>query len=210
MPDFRIEATCPAPVAGVDEAGRGPLAGPVYAAAAILAPADLPHDVYDGLDDSKALDKEMRAALYDALYAAQAAGSAWLAIAHATVAEIDRLNILGATLLAMRRAVAALPRRPAYVLVDGNRPPDLPHPVETIVKGDGRCCSIAAASILAKVARDRTMAALAREHPAYGWDHNAGYATQAHRDALARLGPTPHHRAAYAPVVAARQAQLVF
>lgn len=208
MPDFRIERTCPAPVAGVDEAGRGPLAGPVFAAAAILVAERLPAGLIDALNDSKLLAKAAREELFGALHRAQALGAAWLAVAQADVAEIDRLNILGATMLAMQRAVAGLARRPAYVLVDGNRAPDLPCAVETIVKGDGRCCSIAAASIIAKVSRDRVMAALARQHPAYGWEHNAGYATQTHRDALARIGPSRHHRAAYAPVIAARQGLL--
>ncbi len=208
MPDLRIEMTCPAPVAGVDEAGRGPLAGPVVAGAAILDIAALPHDIVESLDDSKALAREEREALYDALHTAAAAGVAWLGLGQASVAEIDRLNILGATMLAMQRAVAALERRPAYALVDGNRPPDLPCAVETIVKGDRRCFCIAAASIIAKVTRDRMMTAPARDHPDYGWEHNAGYATQEHRDALARLGPSPHHRAAYAPVAAARQSEL--
>lgn len=196
MPDFAAEqgvAGWPlVPVAGVDEVGRGPLAGPVTAAAVILDPSRLPA----GLDDSKRLSAARRAALAEELRAC-----AIVSVAHASVAEIDRLNILHAALLAMRRAVEGLPRTPAHVLVDGNRtPPDLPCPATPLVKGDARSLSIAAASIIAKVARDALMAELARQHPGYGWERNAGYPTPAHLDALKRLGVTPHHRRSFAPV----------
>ncbi len=196
MPDLSLEiaarARYGAPVAGVDEAGRGPWAGPVMAAAVILDPAVAP----PGLDDSKKLSAPRRAALCAAILAGAEVG-----IGRADCAEIEALNILGATFLAMRRAVAALPRSPAAVLVDGNRLPDgLPCPAEAAVKGDARSLSIAAASIVAKVTRDRVMAALDAEFPGYGWASNAGYGTAAHRSALARLGATPHHRRGFAPV----------
>jgi len=179
-------------VAGVDEAGRGPLAGPVAAAAVVLRPGRIP----DGLNDSKMLTARQRAVLFDALRRAADVGLAW-----ASVAEIDRLNIRAASLLAMRRAVARLAAPPRHALIDGDAiPPGLPCPAAAVVKGDARCLSIAAASIVAKVARDRAMAALAQAHPGYGWDANKGYPTQAHRAALQRLGVTPHHRRSFKPV----------
>lgn len=147
------------------------------------------------IDDSKKLPRATREALYDPIR-----DHVEIGIGIADIAEIDRLNILQATLLAMRRAVAALPSAPAYALVDGNIPPVLPCPVRTVVTGDSLCLSIAAASIVAKVTRDRMMAALAAEHPGYGWERNAGYGTEEHRDALQRLGITPHHRRSFAPV----------
>ncbi|MBK5934895.1 RNase HII [Rhodovulum imhoffii] len=179
-------------VAGVDEVGRGPLAGPVTAAAVILNPANLP----TGLNDSKKLTASRRAALFGAILA-----GAEVSVAHASVAEIDRLNILQASHLAMCRAVAGLPRAPELALVDGNRlPRDLPCPGQAVVKGDGRSLSIAAASIVAKVTRDRIMAGLARDFPGYGWEKNAGYPTRTHLAALQSLGVTPHHRRSFAPV----------
>lgn len=192
VPGFDIENGCPGPVAGVDEAGRGPLAGPVAAAAVILDPAAVP----PGLNDSKKLTAARRAALFEAIEA-----SAQVSLAWASVEEIDRLNIRAASLLAMRRAVDGLGLRPAHVLIDGNALPDrLPCPATAVVKGDALSLSIAAASIIAKVARDRLMAELARKHPGYGWEANQGYPTQAHRDALQHLGLTPHHRRSFAPV----------
>ena len=147
------------------------------------------------IDDSKKLPRATREALYDPIR-----DHVEIGIGIADIAEIDRLNILQATLLAMRRAVTALPSAPAYALVDGNIPPILPCPVRTVVTGDSLCLSIAAASIVAKVTRDRMMAALAAEHPGYGWERNAGYGTEEHRNALQRLGITPHHRRSFAPV----------
>ena len=191
MPDFALERAAGGLVAGVDEAGRGPLAGPVVAAAAILRPGAIPA----GLDDSKRLSPARREALFAALTA-----SARIGIALADIAEIERLNILGATMLAMQRAVEALPAVPDLALIDGNRTPDLVCPARAIVRGDGRSLSIAAASIAAKVFRDRIMADLARQYPGYGWERNAGYGTAEHRAALARLGPTIHHRRSFAPV----------
>jgi ribonuclease HII len=192
-PDFALECALDGPVAGVDEAGRGPWAGPVVAGAAVLDPADLPN----GIADSKTLSRARREALYDAL-----AACARIGVGIASVAEIDRLNILGATMLAMRRAVDDLGVMPGHVLVDGNRLPALDCPATAVVRGDARCVSIAAASIVAKVTRDRIMADLARAHPAFGWDHNAGYGTAEHRAALDAHGVTPHHRRSFAPVAA--------
>lgn len=196
LPDFNHETRAFArgqqPVAGVDEVGRGPLAGPVIAAAVILDPARIP----PGLADSKALTARTRDRLHDEIRASALAVS----VAEASVEEIDRLNILHASLLAMQRAVAALPA-PGFVLVDGNRlPPGLPCPAEAVVKGDATCLSIAAASIVAKVVRDRLMVDLAQQHPGYGWEANAGYPTKAHLEALLHLGITPWHRRSFGPV----------
>lgn len=179
-------------VAGVDEAGRGPLAGPVTAAAVILDPARIP----EGLDDSKKLGARRREFL-----AGQIMASCDWAVGHASVAEIDALNILRASHLAMCRAVAGLRRRPCLALVDGNMlPRDLPVPGQAVVRGDALSLSIAAASILAKLLRDRIMVDLAQQYPGYGWEANAGYPTRAHREALQDLGVTPHHRRSFAPV----------
>ena len=179
-------------VAGVDEVGRGPLAGPVTAAAVILPARGIPR----GIEDSKALSPAARERL-----AARILAVADCAIAHASVAEIEALNIYHAAHLAMTRAIAALGQRPCFVLVDGNRlPPDLPCAARAIVKGDAVCLSIAAASIIAKVARDRIMVDLAQQHPGYGWETNAGYGTRAHHAGLRAQGVTPHHRRGFAPI----------
>lgn len=179
-------------IAGVDEVGRGPLAGPVTAAAVILPEAGLP----DGLNDSKKLTPARREVL-----AAWIAAHCDCAVVHVGVEEIERLNILRASHLAMCRALSALRQRPCLALIDGNRLPEgLDCPGETIVKGDALSLSIAAASILAKVARDRLMVDLAQQHPGYGWEANAGYPTPAHLQALLDLGVTPHHRRSFAPV----------
>jgi ribonuclease HII len=195
-PDFSFETTAHAralaPVAGVDEVGRGPLAGPVTAAAVILDPARIPQ----GLGDSKALSSTKRERLF-----AEIMGSAQVSVAHATVEEIDALNILRASHLAMQRAVAGLAIPPAHVLVDGNLiPAGLQGRAEAIVKGDAKSLSIAAASIIAKVTRDRIMVDLAQQHPGYGWEINAGYPTKQHLEALLNLGVTPWHRRSFRPV----------
>lgn len=181
-------------VVGVDEVGRGPLAGPVLACA-VLLPDDISR-LGPGVTDSKLISARQRERLAPVLRDVCRYG-----LGEASVAEIDRLNILQATFLAMRRAVAALGFVPDHALVDGPLlPPDLPCPATPIVDGDQHSLSIAAASILAKVARDRLMAELAQAHPGYGWEKNAGYGTRAHLQALIRLGPTPHHRRSFAPV----------
>ena len=190
-PDLEFERRAPQPVAGIDEAGRGPWAGPVVAAAVILDPRRIPA----GLDDSKKLPAARRQALHDELMVSARTG-----IGAAGVDEIDRLNILEATMLAMSRALAALPVPPAHALVDGTRAPLFACPATTVVKGDARCLSIAAASIIAKVTRDRLMADLARSFPGYGWERNAGYGTPEHRRALECLGLTPHHRRSFRPI----------
>ncbi len=197
MPDFALEMSCPGLVCGVDEAGRGPLAGPVVAAAVILDRRRLPKALRRGLDDSKKLSaperEEFAAMLYDC-------AGAEIGIGAASVIEIDRRNILQATLAAMCRAVAALPRRPVVALVDGNVPPPLPCPVRTVIGGDGLSLSIAAASVIAKVTRDRLMRRLALRYDGYGWTTNVGYGTPEHQQALKLLGLTPHHRRSFAPV----------
>lgn len=195
-PDFTREAAHGGLVAGVDEVGRGPLAGPVVAAAVVF-PHGVPGALAPMLDDSKRLSPAAREAAFDAM---RASGAAWIAVAAASVPEIARLNILHASLLAMRRAVLRLPRLPDLALVDGNKLPDLPCPAQAVVGGDAASLSIAAASIAAKVVRDRCMARLARRYPAYGWDGNAGYPAPTHRAALERLGATPHHRAGFGTV----------
>ncbi|HMO28628.1 ribonuclease HII [Enterovirga sp.] len=185
-------------VAGLDEVGRGPLAGPVVAAAVILDMRRIPK----GLGDSKALSAERREELFLEILAGASVG-----IASVAAAEIDRINIRQATLAAMCRALAALPCRPDAALVDGNDPPPLPCPVETVIKGDASVPSIAAASIVAKVVRDRMMQRLALLHPAYGFTTNVGYSTAAHLAALGREGPCPHHRRSFAPVRVAAAAR---
>lgn len=181
----------PGLIAGVDEVGRGPLAGPVVAAAVILDGTHIP----DGLNDSKKLSAGRRIELFAAL-----TETATIGIGAASVAEISHLNIRNATFLAMQRAVKSLCPPPARVLVDGNAAPDFGCPATPVIGGDARCESIAAASIVAKVIRDRLMVRLAARFQGYGWERNMGYPTQEHRDALARLGATPHHRPGFAPV----------
>ena len=200
MPDFsheRQHASCyGSRVAGVDEAGRGPLAGPVVAAAVVF-PRGVNRRLAKLLDDSKKLTPTARQAAYAALRRAHLVE---IGVGAASVAEIERLNILHASMLAMRRAVARLPSVPDVAIVDGNYPPALPCPVHCVVGGDAASFSIAAASVVAKVVRDRAMERLARRWPGYGWDANAGYGTASHRDALWRLGPTRHHRSSFGTV----------
>lgn len=195
-PDFTFEAALLAQgylrIAGVDEVGRGPLAGPVTAAAVILRPDDIP----EGLNDSKKLTSKARERL-----AREIEARCEVAIAHASVAEIDEMNILRASHLAMRRAVEALVPAPDYLLIDGNLiPAGLAPPARAVIKGDARSVSISAASIVAKTCRDRIMVGLAQQHPGYGWETNAGYPSKTHREALQNLGVTPHHRRSFKPV----------
>jgi ribonuclease HII len=204
MPDFAIERRCDGVVCGIDEAGRGPLAGPVVAAAVIIDRRRFRGELRRVLDDSKVLSCALRESCYDGLRAGVRSGIVGIGIGAASVGEIERINVLRANLLAMRRAVAALAARtgvaPDVALVDGNVAPSLPCVVRTIVKGDSLSLSVAAASVVAKVTRDRIMRALARRHPGYGWETNAGYATAAHVEAIRRLGVTPHHRRSFEPI----------
>ena len=197
MPNFRIEQRHEGFVAGVDEAGRGPLAGPVLAAAVIIDRTKARRGLLRLLDDSKALTGEERQKAWLALKASDAVA---IGIGAASAREIDRFNILQASLLAMRRAVVALPLPPTVALVDGNKAPRLACPVETVVSGDSLSYSIAAASIVAKVTRDHIMRLLDVRHPGYGWATNAGYSVPQHLAALRELGPTPHHRQSFAPL----------
>lgn len=195
-PDYDIESDLTGQgylrIAGVDEVGRGPLAGPVVAAAVILDPQAIP----EGLNDSKKLSARRRAYLER-----EVLRSAHVGIAQASAAEIDEHNILRASHIAMMRAVDALDVRPDFLLIDGNLlPSGLDLPGQAIVKGDGRSVSIAAASIMAKMRRDRLMVDLAQQHPGYGWEKNMGYPTKQHREALRDLGVTPHHRRSFKPV----------
>jgi ribonuclease HII len=189
----------PIRTAGVDEAGRGPLAGPVFAAAVVL-PRRLSPALAVSLDDSKKLTPEERERAFALLLVARSRGQVEIAVGAASVAEIERINILQAALLAMRRAVGRLALLPDLALVDGNQPPRLDCQVRCIIGGDATVPAISAASIVAKVLRDRAMARLAVRHPGYGWEQNAGYATVAHRAALRLLGPTPHHRPGFGTV----------
>jgi len=195
-PHFRRERSLAAegiwPVAGVDEAGRGPLAGPVAAAAVVLDPRNLPK----GLNDSKMLSAGVRDILFEDIMRRAAA----VTVAFSSATEIDRINIRQATLSAMRRALAGLSVSPSYVLIDGNDlPANLACEGETIIAGDASSLSIAAASIVAKVTRDRMMRRLCQLHPQYGFSQHFGYATKAHRTAIERHGPSPFHRLTFAP-----------
>ncbi|MDB4111644.1 ribonuclease HII [Yoonia sp.] len=196
QPDFSFEQAALTRgffrIAGVDEVGRGPLAGPVCAAAVILDPQNIP----DGLNDSKRLTAKRRDALFD-----QIMDAADVSLAEATVAEIDEHNILRASHIAMVRAIAGLRQAADYALIDGNMiPRGLEISSETIIKGDARSLSISAASIVAKVWRDRHMVDLAQQFPHYGWERNAGYPTAQHKLGLERFGVTPHHRRSFKPI----------
>lgn len=195
-PNDRLEREHGGRVAGVDEVGRGPLAGPVLACAVIFT-AGIPRRLRPLINDSKALTPTQRKTAYEALLRCTGIE---IGVGAASVAEILRLNILHAAMLAMRRAVARLPAPPDLALIDGNCTPPLPCPTRCCIGGDATSLSIAAASIIAKVVRDRAMARLAARHPHYGWHENAGYGTRAHRAALLTYGPTPHHRAAFGTV----------
>lgn len=194
-PTFELEAAEQqlgmSPVCGVDEAGRGPWAGPVVAAAVILDPSRIP----DNIDDSKAMDEDSRAFLYNRIMKVADVG-----VGIAEIDRIDRENILGATLWAMSVAVAGLRSKPRLVLIDGNRSPRIEIETRTIVKGDAKCLSIAAASIIAKVTRDRIMMALARDYPGYGFERHKGYGTPEHQAAIDRLGVCALHRRSFKPV----------
>ena len=208
MPDFALEQSvwehaidllmppCAGLIAGVDEAGRGPWAGPVVAAAVIFPDLKISKYLQDNLNDSKKLSASKRRTLFAKLHES----GAFIGVGQASVQEIDSLNILQATFLAMKRAISDLPRAPVYALVDGNREPELPCPVKSVVKGDSLSLSIAAASVIAKVTRDNIMADLAKEFPFYGWETNAGYGTAAHEKGLRDYGICVHHRKSFEPI----------
>ena len=200
VPCFKIEKAFPEPLAGVDEAGCAPLAGPVVAAAVVLDRTRFPR----GINDSKVVPPKDREAICARLYKVAQVG-----VGIATVEEIDSLNIYWARMLAMTRAVEALGFDPAWVLVDGNATPRWDRPSKPIVAGDAKCRSIAAASIVAKVTRDRMMADYARAYPGYGWESNKGYPTPDHCRALKELGPTPLHRQSFARVREQMQLELL-
>ena len=195
-PDFSLEDKIPGPVCGIDEAGRGPLAGPVVAACVHIPKDVRVFEFIKYINDSKKLTDKKREFLFIKITEHCSYG-----IAHCTPYEIDEMNILQASLTAMERAFALMPQQAEHALIDGNKiPKNLPCSCTPVVKGDARSISIAAASILAKVTRDRIMRALAQDHPHYGWERNAGYPTAEHRAALALHGPTEHHRRSFGPV----------
>lgn len=201
-PNLALEKELGGLVAGIDEAGRGPWAGPVVAAAVIIKSKTL-----GGVDDSKKLDKEKREKLFEVIQERCIIG-----VGIVEPAEIDRLDILGATYLAMRIALENLPEKPDHAIIDGNRlPRNLPCPARTLIKGDAKSKSVAAASIIAKVTRDRIMQKLHEEFPHYGWDNNVGYGTRAHIEGLKKHGFTIHHRKSFAPVLEiVNQLELVY
>ena len=200
MPDFAHERRIGGIVAGIDEAGRGPLAGPVVAACVTLDMARTPRKLKRLIDDSKKLSREARATAFAQLAALRADGIVAIGVGAASVAEIDRVNILQATFLAMRRALCRLPKQPDHALIDGDKvPPGLSCAATALIGGDGLSLSIAAASIVAKVLRDRAMHRLSLRYPGFGWTTNVGYGTDEHTQGLAQLGPTPHHRLSFAP-----------
>jgi len=202
MPDFEFEDKCQGLVAGIDEAGRGPWAGPVVAGAVVFLEHDVDAYLLQNLNDSKKLSAAKREILYEKLFQARNEGKLLLGIGQAEVEEIDSLNILQATFLAMERAIAALPKYPDFAFVDGNQKPvGIRCPSQTIIKGDARSYSIAAASIVAKVYRDRLMQKLAEEYPMYGFEKNAGYGTKLHIDGLKQYGVVRGiHRLSYRPI----------
>lgn len=203
MPDFLLEDACNGLVAGVDEAGRGPWVGPVVAGCAVFLCREVDEQLLANLNDSKKLSKKKREMLFDLLQIEAKKGHMLLGIGEASAAEIDDINILNASFLAMKRAIADAKVKPAMVLIDGNRlPKEFDYAAKAVVKGDGRSYSIAAASILAKVYRDRLLEKMAEKYPGYGFEKNAGYGTKEHIAGLKKLGITPEHRQSYAPIKA--------
>ena len=201
MPDFSIENEYDFDVAGIDEAGRGPWAGPVVAAAVIIKNHQLAADLTLNLDDSKKISPLKREKLFARLLQEQKAGHIQIGIGQASCQEIDEFNILQATFLAMKRALEKIPNQPKLALLDGNQTPIVfPCPCRSIVKGDGRSLSIAAASIVAKVYRDHLMKELAKKYPGYGFEKNSGYGTSLHLQGLKKYGVTPEHRHSYKPI----------
>ena len=203
MPDFKFEDKLGPMVAGIDEAGRGPWAGPVVAGAVIFLNRDVDTALLEGLDDSKKLTAKKREYLYGLLFEEQKKGKLAIGIGEASCREIDEMNILQATFLAMRRAYDALGTNPKAALIDGNqKPKNFPCPVQTVIKGDALSFSISAASIVAKVYRDRLMADLASRYPYYAFEKNAGYGTAVHIAGLKEHGICPEHRCSYKPIQA--------
>ena len=195
MPDFSRELALGGTVAGIDEAGRGSWAGPVFAAAVVLDFSKLSDELKYGLNDSKVVSPNRRGRLCSMLHA-----EAQIGVGRAEVIEIENINIMQASFIAMKRALKLIPSPVDFALVDGNQAPKLPCAVETLVKGDSLSLSIAAASIVAKVHRDREMSILAKDFPGYGWERNAGYGTWEHQEALVQLGITKHHRKTFSPM----------
>ncbi len=203
MPDFLLEDEISGVVAGVDEAGRGPWVGPVVAGCAVFVKRNVDERLLENLNDSKKLSKKKREMLYDLLQAEAAKGNMLIGVGEASAQEIDEINILNASFLAMKRAMAAAKVKPDLLLVDGNRlPKDFGCPAKAVIKGDAKSYSVSAASILAKVFRDRLLEDMARTYPGYGFEKNAGYGTKAHVEGLKKLGVTPEHRKSYAPIKA--------
>lgn len=201
MPDFLLEDEVNGVVAGVDEAGRGPWVGPVVAGCAIFLNRNVDARLLENLNDSKKLSKKKREMLYDLLYEEAKKGNILIGIGEASAKEIDDINILNASFLAMKRAIQRANANPSLVLIDGNRTPkDFGYNVRAVVKGDAKSYSISAASILAKVHRDRLMEDMAKVYPWYGFEKNAGYGTKAHIEGLKTHGITPEHRKSYAPI----------
>ena len=202
MPDFELEDRCNGMVAGVDEAGRGPWVGPVIAGCAVFLNKNVDEKLLANLNDSKKLSKKKREMLYELLLAEAKKGNMLIGIGEASAKEIDDINILNASFLAMKRALdKACTAKPDLVLVDGNREPkNFGCPVKAVIKGDAKSYSVSAASILAKVYRDRLMEKMAEQYPYYGFEKNAGYGTKAHIEGLKKYGITPEHRRSYAPI----------
>lgn len=201
MPDFLLEDECEGIVAGVDEAGRGPWVGPVVAGCAVFLSRNVDAKLLENLDDSKKLSKKKREMLYSLLQQEAKKGTMLIGIGQASAEEIDCINILQASFLAMKRAIFAAKVTPDIVLVDGNREPkNFGCAVRAVIKGDAKSFSVSAASILAKVYRDRLMEQMAEKYPGYGFEKNAGYGTKAHIEGLRKYGITPEHRKSYAPV----------
>lgn len=191
------------PLCGIDEVGRGPLAGPVVSACVLIKAKTADNPLWQNVTDSKKLSVKKREEIFEFI-----TENSFYGLAEASVEEIDKLNIHHATLLAMKRAFDTMPEKPELALVDGKFSPDLSCETQTVIKGDSLSVSIAAASIVAKVTRDRLMARLHEEHPYYAWDRNAGYGTKAHLEGLSRHGITPHHRLSFAPCAAQKEREL--
>lgn len=201
MPDFELEDKFLGSVAGLDEAGRGPWVGPVVAGCVVFLNRDVCADLLDNLNDSKKLSKKKREMLYDLLFDEEKKGNVKLGIGEASAQEIDKINILNASFLAMKRALGQTGVVPTVALIDGNREPkDFDCPVKAVIKGDAKSYSVSAASILAKVYRDRLMEKMAVKYPGYGFEKNAGYGTKAHIEGLKKMGITPEHRRSYASI----------